>query len=127
MFGSDIIRVKVKGYLKNITENENLFFDERGISKKNKVSFISDSIKYSIKYSNSEVVMIREGNDFINTFVFNKKKSISTYTLKSNNYTIDMDVNVNEIDINENNIYIKYVINDTECIYEYMIEMSESL
>ena len=34
MFGSDIIRVKIKGFLKNITENEILNFDEKGIKNK---------------------------------------------------------------------------------------------
>ena len=51
MFGSDIIRVKINGFLKNITENENTFFNEKGIVNKNKISFISDNVKYSIKYS----------------------------------------------------------------------------
>ena len=31
MFGSDIIRIKVKGYLRNITDNEIFEFEERGI------------------------------------------------------------------------------------------------
>ncbi len=127
MFGSDIIRVKINGFLKNITENENLIFNEKGISNKNKISFISDNIKYSIRYSSSEVFMIREGEDFINTFIFNKNKSSSTYTLKDNNYSIDMDVKVDIIDINDSVIYIKYIIGNTDCIYEYKLEISETL
>ena len=119
MFGSDIIRVKIKGFLKNITEKENLFFDEKGIINKNKISFISDNIKYNIKYSDSEVIMIRESKDFINTFVFNKKKSSSTYTLKDNDYSIEMDIIVNELIIDNDFINIKYIISDTECEYEY--------
>lgn len=127
MFGSDIIRVKVKGFLRNITENDNIFFDEKGILNNNKINFICDNVKYSIKYSNSEVMVIREGNDFINTFIFNMKKSISSYTLKDNNYTIEMNVKVENINIGNDYIYVKYIIIDTDCVYEYKIEMSEIL
>ena len=127
MFGSDIIRIKIKGFLKNITEKEDFFFNEKGIVNKNKISFISDDIKYNVKYSSDEVVMIREGNDFINTFVFNKKKSSSTYILKDNNYAIEMDIILEKMNVIDNIIYIKYVICDTNCTYEYKLEMSEYL
>ena len=125
MFGSDIIRIKIKGFLKNITEKENVFFEEKGIYNKNKIGFISDDIKYDIRYSDSKIMMTREGKDFINTFIFNEKKGKSSYTLKDNNYTIDMDIIVNDMNIKENSIDIKYVICDTGCSYEYKIEMSE--
>ena len=127
MFGSDIIRVRIKGFLKNVTEKEKIFFDEKGISNKNKISFVSDDIKYNIKYSNNEVMLIREGKDFINTFTFQKKKGISNYTLKDNRYTIEMDIIVNEMTIEDTFIHIKYLICDTDCEYEYRIEMSECL
>ena len=38
MFGSDIIRIKVKGYLRNITDNEIFEFEERGIKNKDKIT-----------------------------------------------------------------------------------------
>ncbi len=126
MFGSDIIRVKIKGYLKNITENDNLIFDEKGIYNKNKLSFIKDDIKYNIKLLDSEIIMIREGKDYINSFIFNKKKASSTYTLKDNNYTIEMDIDIKEIII-DNGFYVKYMICDTSCLYEFKLEMSEFL
>ena len=80
MFGSDIIRVKVKGFLKNITEEDNLFFNEKGISNKNKISFIFDDTKYNIKHSNNEVIMVREGKDFINTFIPSKDIIIELFS-----------------------------------------------
>lgn len=127
MFGSDIIRVKIKGFLKNITEKENLFFDEKGISNKNKISFIFNDTKYNIKHSSNEVIMVREGKDFINTFIFNNKRGSSSYTLKDNNYTIDMSIKVIDMQVDDNIIYIKYVISDTNCEYEYKIEVSDYL
>ena len=48
MFGSDIIRIKVKGYLRNITDNEIFEFEERGIKNKDKITFNNNDIKYSI-------------------------------------------------------------------------------
>ena len=114
MFGSDI------------TENDNLIFDVKGIYNKNKLSFVKDDIKYNIKLLDSEIIMIREGKDYINSFIFNKKKGISTYTLKDNNYTIEMDIDIKEIII-DNDFYVKYVICDTSCLYEFKLEMSECL
>ena len=45
MFGSDIIRIKIKGYLKNITDNEIFEFEEKGIRNKNKITFNNNNIK----------------------------------------------------------------------------------
>ena len=127
MFGSDIIRVKIKGYLRNITENDILNFNEKGIINKNKISFINNNIKYNIKFSNNEVIMIRDGKDFYNTFVFNKKNSKSTYMIKDNNCVVEMILKTKDLFVNEKNILIRYLICDTDCEYEYKIEMSECL
>ena len=67
MFGSDIIRIKVKGYLRNITDNEIFEFEERGIKNKDKITFNNNDIKYSIRCNDNEIMMIRDGNDFVNT------------------------------------------------------------
>lgn len=125
--GSDIIRIKVKGYLKNITENELLEFEEKGIKNKNKITYYNDNVKYTIKLNDSEVLFIRESDDFLNTFVFNKKNSYSNYLLKENNYDIDLGVNTIMMDILDDGIYIKYIINETNCEYEFKIEMSDVL
>lgn len=125
MFGSDIIRIKIKGYLKNITEKEEFNFEEKGIKTKDKITFISNDVKYTIKYTNSEVLLLREGKDFINTFIFNKKNSKSNYLLKENNFDIDMEVKTDYIEIKENYIYIEYEIISTSSKYQLKIEMSD--
>lgn len=127
MFGSDIIRIKIKGYLKNITEKEEFNFEEKGIKTKDKITFISNDVKYTIKYTNSEVLLLREGKDFINTFIFNKKNSKSNYLLKENNYDIDMEVKVSTLEVKDTYIYIEYEIISTSCKYKFKIEMSEIL
>ena len=127
MFGSDIIRIKIKGYLKNITDNEIFEFEEKGIKNKDKITFNNNNIKYSIKCNNSEIILIRDGDDFINTFVFNKKNSNSNYFLKENGYDMDMEVITSNIEISDELIYIEYEIISTSCKYEFKIEMSEIL
>jgi hypothetical protein len=58
MFGSDIIRIKVKGYLRNITDNEIFEFEERGIKNKDKITFNNNDIKYSIKCNDNEIMIL---------------------------------------------------------------------
>lgn len=121
------IRIKVKGYLKNITENKFIKFEEKAIRNKNKISFTFDDTKYIIKLLDSEVILIREGKDFINTFVFNKNNSKSNYLLKDNNYDIDIDVELNNMNICDNYLDIAYKIIDTDNLYEFRIEMSDMI
>ena len=78
------IRVKIKGYLKNITENELCEFEEKGIKNKNKITYANDNIKNTIKINDNVIMLIRDGNDFVNTFVFNKDNSYCNYLLKDN-------------------------------------------
>ena len=89
MFGSDIIRVKINGYLKNNTENELITFNEKGIKNKEKISFVFDGVKYSIKINDNDILLVRDGNDFINSFSFNEKHGKSNYYLKEHGYSVD--------------------------------------
>lgn len=123
MFGGDIIRVSVNGYLKNNTDGENTVFKEKGIRTKDKLSFVFDDVKYSIKINDNDIMLVRDGNDFINSFSFSEKSGKSNYYLKEHGFSIDMDVNVDVLVIDDNKIFIKYVIAQTGCEYELMIEM----
>lgn len=127
MFGGDIIRVFVNGYLKNNTDGENTVFKKKGIRTKDKLSFVFDDVKYSIKINDNDILLVRDGNDFINSFSFNDKHGKSNYYLKEHGYSVDMDINMKMFDVNDNKIYIKYVIADTECEYELLIEMGDIL
>ena len=119
------IRIRVKGYLKNITENEIFDFDEKSIKNNNKITFSCDGVKTSIKINEDNVVLIREGNDFINTFVFDKNNSCCNYFLKENNYDVDIEIKTINIEIMDNSICIKYLVIDSNCEYEYKLEMSD--
>lgn len=123
--GVIFIRIKIKGYLKNITDNETIKFEEKGIKNKNKITYFNNDIKNVIKINGNEIILIRDGNEFVNTFVFNKKNSSCNYLIKDNNYDVDIGVNTIMMDISDNSICIKYVIVDSNCEYEYKIEMSD--
>ena len=127
MFGSDILRIKIKGSFKNITDNDIFEFEEKGIKNKDRITFNNNNVKQSIKCDNNEIILIRDGDDFVNTFVFNKKNSNSNYLLKENGYDMDMEVITSNIEISDELIYIEYEIISTSCKYEFKIEMSEIL
>lgn len=122
------IKVLVKGYLKNISENIMNSFEYKGIKNKNKISYIDDDgVKFTVKVDSSLVVINRDGKDFINTFVFDfvKNKSSCNYFIKDNNYDIDIMVDIIDFKVDSSVIYIKYLIVDSDCIYEYKLEMSD--
>lgn len=114
--------------MKNISENEITNFEYRGIRNKNKITYVDDdSVKFSIKIGDNEIIVIRDGNGFINTFVFNVNRSNCNYFVKDNNYDVDIDVDTIYMEVSDNIIYIKYLIVDSGCVYEYKLEMSDIL
>lgn len=123
------IRILIKGYLKNISENEIVNFECKGVKNKNKVTYVDNDVRFNIKINDDNVMLIRDGADFINTFIFdkNKKNSISNYLIKENNCDVDIDIDVIDLKIDDDIIYIKYLISETNCIYEYKLEMSDVL
>lgn len=123
------IRILIKGYLKNISENEIINFECKGIKNKNKVTYVDNDVRFNIKINDDNVILIRDGADFINTFIFdkNKKNSISNYLIKENNCDVDIDIDVIDLKIDDGIIYIKYLISETNCIYEYKLEMRDVL
>lgn len=123
------IRILIKGYLKNISENEIVNFECKGIKNKNKVTYVDNDVRFNIKINDDNVILIRDGADFINTFIFdkNKKNSISNYFIKENNCDVDIDIDVIDLKIDDGIIYIKYLISETNCIYEYKLEMRDVL
>lgn len=123
------IRILIKGYLKNISKNEIVNFECKGIKNKNKVTYVDNDVRFNIKINDDNVMLIRDGADFINTFIFdkNKKNSISNYLIKENNCDVDIDIDVIDLKIDDDIIYIKYLISETNCIYEYKLEMRDVL
>jgi len=120
------IRKKIKGYLKNITDNEYDEIKENAILNKNKINYIKDNIKHTIYLKDKEIILIRETKEFKNILTFHKNRSIlSEYIIKENNLCVDIEVKTLELLQSEKEIYIKYEIVDSNTIYEYKIIMED--
>ena len=125
--GGIVTKVKLKGYLKNITDNEIFSFSTNAIKEKNKYKFIIDEEKYILSIiSSNKIILNRNNNEIESTIYFgNKKQNSSLYTLKEKNITINIDILTNSLELKENNIKILYTVIDSDVVYEYNIEMSE--
>ena len=125
--GGNVTKIKIKGTLKNITDNEVINFETSAIKDKNKYKYIIDKDKYTLSIINSrKVVLNRTNNEIESTMYFEKNKKVSClYTLKANNLTLEIDILTNKLEIKENNLKILYTIDNSNVVYEYNIEMSE--
>lgn len=120
------IKKLIKGYLKNITENEIELIKEKAILAKNKLTYIKDNVKHTILIKEEEIILLRESEDFKNILTFSKNRSIlSQYIIKENNLCLQIEVKTIDIKLNEQEIYIKYEIIDSNTIYEYKINMED--
>ena len=125
--GGKVTKIKIKGYLKDINNNETIEFSATAIKDKNKYKYIINGEKYLLNVINNEEINLnRSNNEIESTMYFKKNKKFSClYTLKENNITLEIDIITNNIEINNNNIKILYTIIDSNIVYEYNIEMSE--
>ena len=122
-------KIRIKGYLNNITEDTNEEFEVLGIRNKNKISYIIDNTKYNIKIiDNNKLLFIRENNEIRHSLLFIPNQNIiSNYLVKENMLDLEIEVKVISLIINDKEINIKYLIPDSNNLFEYKIEMSENL
>lgn len=120
------IKILIKGYLKNLTENEIFYIETKGIYNKNKIKFEFDNVKYTFNISNNNIIMNREGKDFISNMSFQEnKKNYSSYILKENNLSLEIEILTKKVIIKNNLIIVNYFVIDSETDYEIKIEMSD--
>ena len=120
------IKIKVKGYLKNITENTIEKIDTSAIKNKNKISYIIDNTKYRLDLLTEKIILKRESNEFIHSMVFKENKETKTeYYIKTLNTSLDIKILTTKINITDNKIEINYKIIDSNSEYIYLIEMSD--
>ena len=108
--GGIITKIKLNGFLKNITDNEITNFKTNAIKEKNKYKFIIENEKYILSIINShKIVLNRNTSEIESTMYFEEnKKTPSLYILKENNITLEIDILTKKIEINDNNIKILY-------------------
>ena len=122
------IKINIKGYLKNITENTQELIDTQSIKKDNKISYIIDNTKYILIIENNKVTLLRENNEFSNGIIFiENSTTTSEYYLKESSYSLEFNIETTKLIINKNKIDITYKILESENIYNYVLEVSDNL
>lgn len=121
------MKLHIKGNLENKTTKENMLIDTIAIKTKDKLSYQQANDIYKLRIVSPKKLILNRQNASIDcTFYFEENKLIpSIYTIKEDNITLEINIKTNLIEINNNNIKIKYTVIDSKQEYEYNIEMSE--
>ena len=120
------IKIKVKGYLRDIDEGTITDIDTFGIKNKNKITYNEETVTNTILQEDNKLILIRENNEFKNILIFDlNKETISEYLLKENDLTIELNIKTNLVEIEDNYIKVRYLVIDSDNEYEYSIEMSD--
>ena len=121
-----IIRKKLTGYIKNINEDTLENISSNAIITNDKITYINNTIKHEIHIKNNELILIRETNEFKNILTFSLKRSIlSEYIIKKEYLCLEINIKTLELSITDKIIYIKYLILDSNTIYEYKLFLEE--
>lgn len=120
------IKIKIKGYIKNETENTIEKYETFGIKSKDKITYVKDNTKYKIEIKEDKVSLIRETEEFIHSMIFIPKITTDTiYYIKEYKSEIPIKIHTKYIKKVNNNIQIAYKTIDNEIEYVYNIEMSD--
>lgn len=121
-----IIKIKIKGYLKNITERTEEIIDTKAIKNSNTINFLVDNTKYLLKIFDNKIILSRKNNEFTSTMIFDPtKKTKSEYYIVEANSSLEFNILTINLLIKENLISITYQIEETDNIYIYKLEMSD--
>lgn len=121
-----IIRKNLTGYIKNINEDTLENISSNAIITKDKITYINNDVKHIIHIKNKELILIRETNEFKNILTFSLKRSIlSEYIIKKEDLCLEINIKTLELSITDKIIYIKYLILDSNTIYEYKLFLEE--
>lgn len=121
-----IIRKKLNGYIKNINEDTLENISSNAIITKDKITYINNDVKHIIHIKNNELILIRETNEFKNILTISLKRSIlSEYIIKKEDLCLEINIKTLELSITDKIIYIKYLILDSNTIYEYKLFLEE--
>ena len=122
------IKIKVKGYLKNLTENKTDLINTTAIKKLNTINYLIDNTKYQVIIDNEKITLLRENNEFSHGMIFQKNITTeSEYYLKESGYSLEFNIKTTNLIIKDNKIDITYEILESENIYNYVLEMSDSI
>ena len=122
------IRIKVKGYLKNLTENTEEIINTKALKKTNIISYIIDDNRYKLIIEKTKITLIRESNEFSHIIIFEENmKHKTAYYLKDSNFSLEFTILTTKLIIEKNKIDITYKVIESANIYNYILEMSDNL
>ena len=120
------IRIKLHGYIENITKKTKEIIDAKAIKNKNIIKFTDGDVNYKIITNDNSIKLIRENQQFFHEFEFIlNKETKSIYYIKELNNELEINVISTNILLDEKHIIIEYTINESSEKYKYYIEMSE--
>ena len=93
----------------SLKNKENIYKKIKGIKRDNSIIFNDDDSIMNIEILGQEVIVRREDKDSINEIHFGNK-SYSKYYLKEYQKSINIDITLIELEIEENNLKITYSI-----------------
>lgn len=125
--GGNFTKIHLKGYLKDITNNESTKIDTNAIKNNQKLSYCIDDERYILKIvSPTKLILNRNNPEIDSTIYFDLAKTTpAEYNIKQNNLSLEINIRTNKIELNNNKIKIAYTVIDSDNDYEYYIEMSE--
>lgn len=123
----DFTKIIINGYLKNITNNEEMLINTHAIKNNNKLIYFQNNEKYILQIvSPKKLILNRFTNELDSKLYFELNKVLSaTYNIKKNNLSLKIDIRTNNIELNDKYVKITYTVMDSDIDYEYYIEMSE--
>lgn len=125
--GGILTKLNIKGYLKDITNNEITEINTKAIKVKDKISYYLDQEKYTLKIISPTKLILKRITKEIDSIIYFEENKIlpSEYNLKDNNLSLNIDIRTNKINLQDEFIKISYTVIDSNNNYEYYIEMSE--
>lgn len=125
--GGIFTKINLKGYLKDITNNEITKINTSGIKQQKKLSFYLDNDRYILKIISPTKLILTRTNEEINSNIYFEENKIlpALYTIKENDLSLEIDIKTESINLTDNYIKLIYTVIDSNTKYEYYIEMSE--
>ena len=123
------MKIHLKGYLKDITNDEIINIDTFAIKKDNQITYYLDKEKYIINIVNpTKLILNRITSEIETTLYFEDGKTKNAdYLLKENNLSLKIAIRTNKILLSNRYIRINYSVIDSNNDYDYYIEMSEQI
>lgn len=111
--------IEIKSNLFNITDNINTSHIIKGKYENNKITYKEENIDVTILINDNKIHMTREANTYKLDMIFSMDESKSTYLLKEENLSFDIDITTKSISILKNMLKINYVV---DCEYEFTLK-----